>query len=189
MQREAPARERIVDAALALFLRDGYSAVTVADIAAAASTSRATFYEQFDGKSAILAELTERIVDEGMNAFAEFAALPDTSEASLRGWIERLVRLWQADAELIRLVFANRTAEIVDVERARLVRAVDVVTRNPAHWSALSAEEARTRAFVLVVAQRQVLAEWVLFAWPVDTGELVRALTEMWLASLHDGSR
>lgn len=89
------ARERILETALELFLRDGYSSVTVADIAGAASTSQATFYEQFDGKSSILAELTERFVDAGMDAFAEFPTLPDTSEESLRPWIERLVRLWR----------------------------------------------------------------------------------------------
>jgi hypothetical protein len=92
------------------------------------------------------------------------------------------------DADLIRLVVANRTAETIDVDRARLARAVDIVIRNPEHWAELSPREARARAFVLVVAQRQVLAEWVLFDWPLETGELVASLTGMWMSGLHAGS-
>jgi AcrR family transcriptional regulator len=182
--RLPPARRRILDAALELFLRDGYPAVSVADVAAAADTSRATFYVQFDSKADLLAELTERFVDQAMGVFAEFGDLPDTSESALRGWIERLVDLWAADAELIRLLVANRSAETLEVERARLDRAVAAVVRNPRHWSALEPAQVQARAFALVVSQRQVLAEWVLFSWPIAADELIQFLTQMWEVGL-----
>jgi AcrR family transcriptional regulator len=179
------AHDRIVDAALELFLRDGYGVTTVADIADAAETSRATFYAQFNGKTDVLAELVERFVEEAMDVFAEFARLPDTTQPSVQGWMERVVRLWERDASLIRLLMGNHTPEAVEVERARLERAVDLVTRNPDHWATLTLREARARAFVLVVLLRQTLAEWALFNWPVEASELVKTITDIWCATLH----
>jgi AcrR family transcriptional regulator len=184
---DRPARDRVVDAALTLFLRNGYAATSVADIAGAAGTSRATFYVHFGGKADLLAELVERFVEEAMGVFAEFALLPDTSEPSVRGWMQRVVGLWERDAELIRLLVGNRTPGSVDVERARLERAVDLISRNPAHWAPLTVREVRTRAFVLVVLLRQTLAEWAMFAWPIEPEELVQTLTAMWCTTLHTG--
>src|SRR5260370_11087600 len=58
------ARERILDAAEALFRRIGYSKTTVADIAGALSMSRAHIYRFFPSKGAINDALCRRMLGE-----------------------------------------------------------------------------------------------------------------------------
>jgi AcrR family transcriptional regulator len=61
VQREKR-REAILTAASALFARNGYHATSVADVIAAASISRGTFYLYFDNKDSIFLELMERFI-------------------------------------------------------------------------------------------------------------------------------
>ena len=77
------ARERILDAAEALFRRIGYSKTTVGDIAAALSMSGANIYRFFASKSAINDALCRRMLAE-LHALAEkVAAKPGTAAQRL----------------------------------------------------------------------------------------------------------
>jgi AcrR family transcriptional regulator len=87
----AQTQSRILDAALSLFLDDGYGATTLARVASEADTSVETVYKAFGGKSGLVRALWER-------ALAGRAAVPApersdrlSSTASdpvevLRGW-------------------------------------------------------------------------------------------------------
>lgn len=59
-------RRRLVEAARHLFERDGYDAVTVETLAAAAGVSPRTVYRYFDTKGGLVAEPIRRIVDHVM---------------------------------------------------------------------------------------------------------------------------
>jgi AcrR family transcriptional regulator len=63
-RRKRETREKLLDAALRLFLKGGYSTVSTADIAAAADVGAGTFYLHFEDKPAILRALGERAVTE-----------------------------------------------------------------------------------------------------------------------------
>jgi len=54
-------RQRLLDTALDLFEKQGYAATTIDDIAAAAGTTRVTFYAYFPSRRAIMAALIERL--------------------------------------------------------------------------------------------------------------------------------
>lgn len=58
-ERAAQTRQRIVDAALGLFLENGYHATTVQAIATTARVATATVYQAFGTKSAILSRALE----------------------------------------------------------------------------------------------------------------------------------
>ena len=62
-------RREIYDAAMALFERHGFDAVTVEAICDAADVARATFFLHFPAKAALLYELSDRVAE-------EFARLP-----------------------------------------------------------------------------------------------------------------
>jgi AcrR family transcriptional regulator len=56
-QRKQTSRENLLAAAIKLFCRDGYAAVTIEDITDEAGVSRVTYYRHFPTKSAIALEL------------------------------------------------------------------------------------------------------------------------------------
>ncbi|QIM19809.1 TetR family transcriptional regulator [Leucobacter coleopterorum] len=84
----ASSREVLTDAACELFLEQGYEATSVTEIARRAGVSRSSFFNYFEGKSAILwfvldeqidalvqrVEDPELTLDEALDAFADGTA-------------------------------------------------------------------------------------------------------------------
>ena len=62
--RTARKRQAILDAATALFLRDGYTATSMDQIAAAAAVSKQTVYKQFADKQSLFREIVTGTVEE-----------------------------------------------------------------------------------------------------------------------------
>jgi TetR/AcrR family transcriptional repressor of mexJK operon len=56
-------RERILAAATALFLAEGYGSTTIEAVAAGAGVSKRTLYARFEDKSALFAAVLHRIID------------------------------------------------------------------------------------------------------------------------------
>jgi AcrR family transcriptional regulator len=54
-------RERIIDAAARLFVRKGYAATSIADLASAVEMTKGALYHHFDGKEAIFSAVLETI--------------------------------------------------------------------------------------------------------------------------------
>jgi TetR/AcrR family transcriptional regulator, mexJK operon transcriptional repressor len=85
--RTARKRRAILDAATTLFLREGYLATSMDQIAAAAAVSKQTVYKQFDDKQSLFREIVTSTVVEVSDPVAEqIASLRDSAdlEASLR---------------------------------------------------------------------------------------------------------
>lgn len=83
-------RERIVAAALALFLEHGYEATTIDAIADAADIARRTFFHYFDGKEAIIAALhgdAEEAFRRALAAVPKHLRPIEAIHAALRGMI------------------------------------------------------------------------------------------------------
>ncbi|MGX9787734.1 TetR/AcrR family transcriptional regulator [Mycobacterium sp. MMS18-G62] len=89
----SPIRSDIVAAAASLFAEHGYYAVAMDDIGAAAGVSRATLYRHFRTKVAILSELTQRALAEGVALATDLHELADrrVSRNSLHAWLRRYV--------------------------------------------------------------------------------------------------
>lgn len=90
-QREkdkAETRQRIVDAALALFRDRGYEQTSMSHIAAAAGTSRANLYLHFGSKPMIVKERMAQLEPEVVTLYGRLDALGDYSPGNLRGWLQ-----------------------------------------------------------------------------------------------------
>ncbi|MBB3083898.1 TetR/AcrR family transcriptional regulator [Geodermatophilus sabuli] len=96
-------RRLLLSTALELFRTQGYAATTVDDIAAAAGTTRVTFYAYFPSRSdlmrALIDELNE-ILDRinspahGSTAKTLVAAVAEGTRESLRGWLTGVAAQW-----------------------------------------------------------------------------------------------
>jgi AcrR family transcriptional regulator len=78
--RAAATRQRIVDAARELFVRDGYRSVSLRDIAAAASISHPGLLGHFASKDDLLAEVVAGFEDDNEKAFDMIAAAAEPGE-------------------------------------------------------------------------------------------------------------
>ena len=86
-QRKQDSREKLLNAAVKLFSRDGYGAVTIEDVTAAAGVSRITFYRHFAGKSAVALELFRRASLEGGPRLLSVARIDYRDRAALVSWL------------------------------------------------------------------------------------------------------
>lgn len=101
-QRERT-RERLAEAALEVFRRDGVAAARVDDIAQLAGVSRATFYFHFPSKDDVL---VARLAASQERIHEELLDLPDHAsiEVVLRLAASRIAREWENDPDLLREV-------------------------------------------------------------------------------------
>lgn len=82
-RKKAQTRERLRDAAIDLFLRNGYDGTTVAQIAAAADVSEPTFFRYYGSKVAVAVEPIRDLVDALTAAVAAQPAQLSPVEACL----------------------------------------------------------------------------------------------------------
>jgi AcrR family transcriptional regulator len=116
-ERAEATRQRIADAARRRFSRDGYSAVTIRDIAVEAGVAVQTVYAVYGSKAGILAALRAAAMHQpdAVAAFAAAMASPSLDER-LRGFASSIRLRWERAGDI---VLIHRDAAAAD----RLVRA------------------------------------------------------------------
>ena len=85
-QSKDQTRERLLDAAQTMFMKKGFVAASVEDIAAAAGYTRGAFYSNFGGKSELLIELLRRdheTMQAALQAIFQNAASREEMEAAI----------------------------------------------------------------------------------------------------------
>jgi AcrR family transcriptional regulator len=100
----------IVTATRRLLDERRFDELSVADILAAASVARGTFYFYFASKQEVLAELVRRAVAHGHQAAEPWLADSDdagNSRDAVRHGIREGARLWRADAAVLRAIVEN----------------------------------------------------------------------------------
>ena len=110
---EASTRDRLLDAAMGLFARQGYSATSIADIqqACGLSPGSGALYKHFPSKKALLREATRRQVKQ-MAAMSEDynRNRPTDTEAALRQGAEQIWASVEYNAQLLRVMFREPEA-------------------------------------------------------------------------------
>jgi AcrR family transcriptional regulator len=102
-KRERTRRE-IYEAAMRLFARDGFDAVTLAQICEAADVGRGTYFLHFPSKAALLAEFNQRVAEDFRAALREPRA-PARDE--LRALVEHISVELVAQAEIMTAMLAE----------------------------------------------------------------------------------
>jgi len=110
---QANTRNRLLDAAIALFARQGYATTSVAEIqqACGLSAGSGALYKHFPSKSALLLEATRRQVDRIIAARKEHERTrPTDAREALRRGGERIWDTIGTNSELLRVMFREPEA-------------------------------------------------------------------------------
>jgi AcrR family transcriptional regulator len=190
VQKEAT-RQRILSTALELFVSRGYVATTVDDIAAAASTTRVTFYSHFESRRELMRALIhdlngvlERHEEPGRNSTASLlvAAVREGSREKLGGWLRDQAARWP----LIKpYVLAATEASAVDAEMRVLFRGwiEEVVADVCEGLDAANRYEPNTRHYrgeLAFVALDQTALSWMRGELDLTTEPALEVLIELW---------
>jgi len=178
-------RQRLVDAARDLFLRNGTRGTSVDDIAKAAGTSRATFYAHFTDKQDVVREMARGMWDTAFSLYGRFGALNDWTHASIEGWLRLLFEAWDRDAGNANVVVQEMPGELQadflpDLEK----RVAALMSGNP-NWKRFSPEEGKRRAILLLLQLERGMSALHWGGWKTDREALLATLTDMWVATLH----
>lgn len=195
MQKEQT-RLRLLETALDMFQSKGYSATTIDDIAAAAGTTRVTFYAHFPSRRAIMATLIDELnvilerddSPEGSTA----AALVDVVRAGTPAAIEAWLRAQSARWPTIRpyIVSAHAAAAVEPELREMLDAWANDVAGDVEKGLDLAGRfEPGTRHFRGVLAFEMLdraNVHWIRHQWDIDTDPAFDVLAEAWVKLLGE---
>lgn len=124
-------RREIYEAAMRLFARSGFGAVTIADICEEADVGRGTFFLHFPTKSALLYEFNQRVAEDFRASLVEPRA---SAHDELRALVGRISIELVAQAEIMSAMLADFFASpeamaAVATENALPVLVMDIVRR------------------------------------------------------------
>jgi TetR/AcrR family transcriptional repressor of mexJK operon len=89
----ASKRHEILDAAVALFMRNGFAGTSIDEIATAADVSRQTIYNNFKSKEQLFRALAERFVEQTVGPLLDPAIADADLDATLRDLASRWLSL------------------------------------------------------------------------------------------------
>lgn len=187
-------RQRLLATALDLFEEQGYSATTIDDIAAAAGTTRVTFYAHFPSRRAIMAELIAELnvilerdeLPNGSTATALVDVVRDGSALAIGTWLRQQAARWPVIRPYITSAHAAAAVEpelreLVDGWSEEVVRDItlglDLADRfDPAtrYFRGVLAFEMLDRANV----------HWIRHQWDIDADPALDVLAEAWVKLL-----
>lgn len=129
-EQMAAGHRRILDAARALFVRSGYAAVSIEQIAAGAAVAVPTVYTAFGSKRAVMAALLD---DRSIEA--ETSAPADDPEEQLRAALEAAVRSFANHAGLLEACRASGDSQLVSLWREDAERRREAAAGLVSQWS------------------------------------------------------
>lgn len=98
-------RDRLYEAALALFRQQGYEQTTVDQITRQAGLAKGTFFNYFPTKDAVLRYMGEREI--GRLGVSNLSGGSASAVGNLKRLLSALAASLEADRELVRLIFAR----------------------------------------------------------------------------------
>jgi len=96
--------QRILEAALRVFAREGLRPATIESIAGEAQLGKGTIYYYFSSKEALLEELVANLSDEYFRGLLAGASGHETPLATAQGIVERLIEHYREKPELFRVI-------------------------------------------------------------------------------------
>jgi AcrR family transcriptional regulator len=182
-ERKLRTRDAIVSAAAQALAERGLPALTVGDILELAGVARATFYAHFSDKHDVTREVVALMWRRAASRYANFAAAPRHTEASVRAWMDELAHSWRDHHEEVVALLRGAPAELIQASDGYLDEFAAVLVGDGRHWRCRPAE-AKLRAALLIVQLERAMLDLCRGAWQVPEEALLDTLSKLWLQAL-----
>jgi AcrR family transcriptional regulator len=185
-KRERTRRE-IYEAAMRLFARSGFGAVTIADICEAADVGKGTFFLHFPSKAALLYEFNQRVAEQFRASLSEPRA---AARDELRALVERISVELAAQAEIMSAMLAEFFASpealaAVSQQGTALPELVtEIVRRGQERGEFARRIDPRLAAASFLTTAGAILSGQVFGAGEVDPTEINRQFLQITFAGL-----
>jgi AcrR family transcriptional regulator len=187
-------RERLFEAAAAVFARSGYAEASAESISREAGMSKATFYEHFANKEECILALFDEGARTVLTAMAEATAGagPDPAErmrAGINAFLEQLAsHANESQTLLVEIIGAGPRA--IERRDAILQTFADALYEEAEHAARLGQSKrfhSREDAFAVIAAGVELASRHVRLAQPADVRELEPVLERLLLGALSQG--
>ena len=106
-EKPVPARETVLESAIAAFARKGYAGTSVQDILRATGLSKPTLYYYFESKAGLFHAILDFAYDECLRLMQESVAAVSPSDQRLVAVATAIFQFAERHQDLTRLVFAT----------------------------------------------------------------------------------
>ena len=198
-RKQQAQRQRILEAARALFASRGFEAVTMSEVAAQAGVVRATVFNQFGSKGALVDAITESVLD-------AFCGLLDNALADERtstpGLVRALFDHMAAGIEQLHGFYRGVFREIMKIqvgleEGGRAARANEraqerlerLLARGQARGDLSNAFATDDLACAFMSLANGTITRWLYEPAGGSLRERMRSAAEIWLGPVAEGGR
>lgn len=183
-------RELLLREGLALFESKGYAATTVDDIAAAAGTTRQTFYQHFASKAALMKELITA-VDQLLIAQDDprlSVVVESGDRERIHAWLGTKIDQWPEIKPYIQAAHeaAAQDAEIQEAIDVWFESAIGDIHSGLDKAERFEPSSRRVRGTLAFGQLEFASRRWMRHGWDVDRDQTHAMLTESWLNLLVD---
>ncbi len=180
--------ELLLKEGLGLFEAKGYAATTIDDIAAAAGTTRQTFYQHFASKAALMKELITAVDDLLIAADDPrlSAVVASGDRAKVHAWLGKKIDQWPAIKPYVTAAHeaAAQDAEIQEAIDAWFESAISDIHQGLDEADRFSPSSRRVRGTLAFGQLEFASVRWMRHGWDVDRDETHAVLTESWMSLL-----
>jgi AcrR family transcriptional regulator len=186
-------RQRILDAAVRVFARQGYETSRVGDIAKEAGVAYGLVYHYFGSKDSVLEAVFHEQWGRLLAAVALAEETGETAPEQLALVVKIVLRAWRDDPDLVRLLVREITRsphiqdELDEIGQA-FASLERIVVRGQAEGTFRADLDPQLAAWMLYDGLKEVLTDWMLGQLP-DTVEAVMAAEQEVTATLVGGLR
>jgi AcrR family transcriptional regulator len=177
--------ELLLKEGLGLFEAKGYAATTIDDIAAAAGTTRQTFYQHFASKAVLMKELITA-VDHLLIAADDprlAVVVASGDRAKIHAWLGKKLDQWPAIKPYVLAAHeaAAQDAEIQEAIDVWFESAISDIHRGLDDADRFAASSRRVRGTLAFGQLEFASTRWMRHGWDVDRDETHALLTESWM--------
>ncbi len=186
--QKAATRQLFKEAARAEFVRSGYGATRVEDVAAAAGASPATFYLHFPAKRDVVLELVGDVRTDGIEHYLRLETVGEQgSIKEITNWLTASMARWEELMPIVRVIEEAAASDEV-VRKAHydfLSVGVEALVRGLERWGGTKDGSAHARAMLVMSLHQGYFLEVLRSGFKIDAARDIPILARMWRSALR----